>query len=51
MNQEIVSIIQKDYLYNLMLKGERLDGRGFEETREIKIETGIIQKAEGSARV
>jgi exosome complex component RRP42 len=51
MNQEIVSIIQKDHLYNLMLKGERLDGRGFEETREIKIETAIIDKAEGSARV
>ncbi|NIA02950.1 MAG: exosome complex protein Rrp42 [Nitrospirae bacterium] len=51
MNQEIVSIIQKDHLYNLMLKGERLDGRGFEETREIKMETGVIFKAEGSARV
>lgn len=51
MNQEIISILQKDHLYNLMLKGERLDGRGFEEIREIKIKTGIIDKAEGSARV
>lgn len=51
MNKEVVSIIQKDQLYNLMLKGERLDGRAFDETREISIETGVIEKAEGSARV
>ena len=51
MNKEIVSIIQKDQLYNLMLKGERADGRAFDEIREIKIETGVIAKAEGSARV
>lgn len=51
MNSDIVSIIQKDQLYNLMLKGERADGRAFDETREIKIKTGIIEKAEGSAHV
>ncbi|MBI4018824.1 MAG: exosome complex protein Rrp42 [Candidatus Aenigmarchaeota archaeon] len=31
--------------------GERLDQRKFDEMREIKIETGIISSAEGSARV
>jgi exosome complex component RRP42 len=35
----------------LLEKGTRLDGRGFLDTREIKIEQGVIEKAEGSARV
>ncbi|MCL7414129.1 MAG: RNA-binding protein, partial [ANME-2 cluster archaeon] len=51
MNKQIVSIVQKDQLIRLILKGERLDGRKPEETRNIFIETGIIDKAEGSARV
>ena len=32
-------------------KAKRLDGRGLNDYREIKIEQGIIEKAEGSARV
>ena len=32
-------------------KGTRLDERGLLDTREIKIEQGVIEKAEGSARV
>ncbi len=32
-------------------KGKRLDERGLLDTREIKIEQGVIEKAEGSARV
>lgn len=51
MNREIISAIQKDHLFHLMLKGERLDGRAFDEFRDISIETGLIDKAEGSARV
>jgi len=35
----------------LLEKGKRLDERGLLDTREIKIEPGIIEKAEGSARV
>jgi exosome complex component RRP42 len=35
----------------LMEKAKRLDGRGLGDYREIKIEQGIIEKAEGSARV
>ncbi len=31
--------------------GKRLDGRGLADYREIKIEQGLIEKAEGSARV
>jgi exosome complex component RRP42 len=35
----------------LIEKAKRLDGRGLSDYREIKIEQGIIEKAEGSARV
>jgi exosome complex component RRP42 len=35
----------------LLEKGKRLDDRGLLDTREIKIEQGMIEKAEGSARV
>jgi exosome complex component RRP42 len=35
----------------LLEKGKRLDDRGLLDTREVKIEQGIIEKAEGSARV
>ena len=38
-------------MQELLVKGERLDGRGLTETRPLKIETNIIQKANGSARV
>jgi exosome complex component RRP42 len=35
----------------LIEKAKRLDGRGLGDYREIKIEQGLIEKAEGSARV
>jgi exosome complex component RRP42 len=35
----------------LIEKGKRLDGRGVSDYREIKIEQGLIERAEGSARV
>jgi exosome complex component RRP42 len=47
----VLSEIRKDYLYNQVLKGERADGRKFDEYREISIEKNVISKAEGSARV
>ena len=47
----ITPSIKRDYLSKLALQGRRADGRGFNEFREIKIETGYITKAEGSARV
>ncbi len=43
--------LHKDYIYNLMVKGEREDGRIFDQYRDITIETSVINKAEGSARV
>ncbi len=47
----ITATIKQDYLVKLAQKGKRTDGRGFDEYRNIKIETGVISKAEGSARV
>ena len=43
--------LRKDYIYNLMVKGEREDGRTFDQYRDITIDTNVIEKAEGSARV
>ncbi len=47
----ITPLIKKDFLVNLAKNGKRADGRKFDEFRNIEIETGIISKAEGSARV
>ncbi len=46
----IIRVKQKR-IAELMSKGKRLDGRELDEHREIKVEMGIIEKAEGSARV
>ena len=40
-----------DYVLKLLESGERLDGRKMDQFRDIKLETGIIKRAEGSARV
>ena len=47
----ITPSIKRDYLTKLASKGERIDGRGFNEFRKIEIETNVISRAEGSARV
>jgi exosome complex component RRP42 len=45
-------MIAKSYVESLATKGTRIDGRKFEEYRDISIEYGISSKsAEGSARV
>lgn len=41
----------ESYVRKLAEEGRREDGRKFEQYRQIKIETGIAAKAEGSARV
>lgn len=41
----------ESYVRKLADEGRREDGRGFEQFREIKVETGVAAKAEGSARV
>ena len=47
----ITPSIKRDYLAKLAKNGKREDGRAFDQFRNIEIETGIVSKAEGSARV
>jgi len=43
--------MQIGYMYRLLENEERIDGRKMDEFREIKVETNLIENAEGSARV
>jgi len=43
--------MRPEYVLKLLENGERIDGRKMDQFRDIKVETGIIQRAEGSARV
>jgi exosome complex component RRP42 len=47
----IVPIIKRDYITKLAEQGKRTDGRTFDHYRNIEIETNVVNKAEGSARV
>lgn len=47
----IVPIIKRDFICKLASEGKRVDGRKFGEYRKIEIETNVVNKAEGSARV
>ncbi|MDI6847466.1 MAG: exosome complex protein Rrp42 [Candidatus Bathyarchaeia archaeon] len=50
MSSIVVRVKQKQ-IAQLIAKGKRLDGRGLTDYREIKVEQGVIERAEGSARV
>ena len=43
--------MRPEYVLKLLENGERTDGRKLDVFRDIKVETGIIKRAEGSARV
>jgi exosome complex component RRP42 len=47
----IVPIIKRDYITKLAEQGKRIDGRAFNHYRKIEIDTNVVNKAEGSARV
>lgn len=47
----VMAQIHKDYIYSKLLIGERVDGRSPTDIRDISVETGVIEKAEGSALV
>jgi exosome complex component RRP42 len=49
-DQEIISRIKKDHIKALAAKGKRIDGRSFDEPREIEVTKNPISIAEGSAR-
>ena len=49
---ETISHIDREFISDLLRKGERLDGRAFNEYREIEVEVNVVAaKAEGSALV
>jgi len=43
--------VREKRIAQLIARGKRLDGRGLTDYREIQIESGLIERAEGSARV
>ena len=47
----VVETIRKAQLVELLAQGKRIDGRALDQPRELKIETGVIPKANGSAMV
>jgi exosome complex component RRP42 len=49
---QTISHIDREFISDLLRKGERLDGRAFDEYRDIEIEVNVVAaKAEGSAIV
>jgi len=47
----VITRVKQKQIEQLIAKGKRLDERGLTDYREIKLEQGIIERAEGSARV
>jgi exosome complex component RRP42 len=47
----LITRVKQKQIAQLIAKGKRLDDRDLMDYREIKIEQGIIERAEGSARV
>ena len=47
----VVETIRKAQMVQLLAQGKRIDGRHLDQARTLQIETGLIQKANGSARV
>jgi exosome complex component RRP42 len=48
---DVITEIRRNSVYDLIKEGRRVDDRAFDEYREINVETDIISKAEGSAKV
>jgi len=46
----LVTRVKQKQIVQLIAEGKRLDDRGLTDYREIKVEQGIIERAEGSAR-
>ncbi|MDG6906282.1 MAG: exosome complex protein Rrp42 [Nitrososphaerota archaeon] len=47
----VVEQLKRSQMNELLGKGKRLDGRSLLDTRNLSIDTNVIEKAEGSARV
>ncbi len=48
---KIISDVERNHILSLSKKGQRIDGRGFKDYREILIETNYVPKAEGSTKI
>jgi exosome complex component RRP42 len=51
LNSQILDQLKREKILELLKTGKRIDGRSFDEQRPLTIETGVIPKANGSARV
>lgn len=51
MNPSIIDDLKKKKILSLLNDGQRIDGRALDEPRTLTVDTGVIPKAEGSARV
>ncbi|VVC02956.1 Exosome complex component Rrp42 [Candidatus Burarchaeum australiense] len=51
MTLNILDEIKRDYVRDLIQKGNRTDNRAMDEYRKISVEPGVITSAEGSSRV
>ncbi len=47
----MISKVKKAQILSLLNSGKRIDGRSLEQYRQIKVETNLISRADGSARV
>ena len=50
-SEQIVGVLEKQYVTKLLEKGKRSDGRNLLESRPIQVIPNVIKKAEGSAMV
>jgi len=51
MSSIMASRVRQKRIAQLISHGKRLDGRGLTDYREVQVEAGLIERAEGSARV
>jgi exosome complex component RRP42 len=51
LNSQILDQLKREKILELLKTGKRIDGRSFDEQRPLTIETGVIPKANGSARI
>jgi len=51
MHRTIIDDLKRSRIFDLAADGRREDGRRMDEPRRLRIETGVIPKANGSARV
>jgi exosome complex component RRP42 len=51
MSRAVISEIRKNHIMGMLKEGKRTDGRGLKDIRDISVDTGVIESADGSAIV